>query len=113
MPKKPTHDMFSLFFEAPYVIALRCQQLAAGAGAGWTENSAELQRMVSEKAEATFESLIASNVAISRLGLVLFKDFWLGRRFTLTPRQGASLVGQVTGPYAKRVRANGRRLRRH
>jgi len=113
MPKKPTDDMFSLFVEAPYVIALRCQQLTVGTGFGWAENSAELQLMVSEKAEASFESLIASNVALSRLGLVLFKDFCLGRRVTLTRRQSATLFGQFTGPYAKRVRANGRRLRRH
>ncbi|MHA7775113.1 hypothetical protein [Roseibium sp. M-1] len=110
---KLTNDLISLAFQAPYVIALRCQQLAASTLFGSPGNTPELQRMVSEKAAAFVESTVSWNTALTAMNLALIRNFWLGRRLHLSHRQSTQLIGRAVGPYAKRVRANSRRLSRH
>ena len=113
MPEKLTNDLFSLAFQAPFVIALRCQRLAAGVWPGSSKHTAELHRMVNEKAEASIESLISWNTVLTRMSLAFFQEVWLGRRPGLSPRQGTELIGKTVRPFAKRVRANSRRLSRN
>ena len=103
MSGKLSHDLFSLWFRAPVVIALRCQNWTANLAAGTAWTNPELHRMISEKAAAATESALAMNRALLRDGMTSFQRHWLG---------GQSIAAKGTRPYAKRVRANAKRLSR-
>lgn len=112
MREKLSRDIISLAFQAPYVIVLRCQQLAASTLLGSPGNASELQRMVTEKAAASVESMMGWNTALTGMNLALIRYFSLGRRPRISYRQSTGLIGKAIRPYAKRVRANSRRLNR-
>ncbi len=107
-----TNDMLSLWFQAPLVIAMRCQSMGFTALTGGAHDSAEMNRMVLEKAAATFESATAINTAMAKEGLALFRNLGPGRQSLLTGRSGEALAAAALRPYAKRVRSNNRRLNR-
>jgi len=112
VPSKLTNDLFSLWVQAPIVISLRCQAIAAAAWTGSAQDTSEINRMVFEKAAASVESAGALNMALARLGLASFQSMWLGRRPQMSGRQGGALAAAAVRPYAKRVRSNTRRLGR-
>ncbi|MEE4014063.1 hypothetical protein V1T76_18500 [Roseibium sp. FZY0029] len=117
MSGKLTNDLFTLWFQAPVVIALRCQNWAASLQSGTSNSNPELLRMVSEKLDAATESTLALNMAMMRHGATSARQFWLGPYFPFSVRRFSASLGQSTaaeglGPYAKRVRANAKRLGR-
>jgi hypothetical protein len=117
MSGKLTHDLLSLWFEAPVVIALRCQNWTESLVAGTATANPELQRMVSEKLAAATESTLALNTALMRQGMTSLHRFWLGQFLPFSVGHFSSGFSQATaakgvGPYARRVRANAKRLGR-
>lgn len=114
MPRKNNlaNDMFSLWFHAPMVFAARCEAMTASALAGEAQDTTEMTRMVVEKAEASLESAMALNTALTRQGLALFRTFSLGGQPRITARQGEEIASAALKPFAKRVRSNNRRLNR-
>ena len=115
MSGKLSHDLFSLWFQAPVVIALRSQNWAASLQAGTLNSNPELHRMVSEKTAAATESALALNAELMRNGMKSVQRFWLGRQSLSTTSRvstglGRSVVAKSVRPFAKRVRANAKRL---
>lgn len=102
-------DTATLWFEAPFVMALRMQQMQLAALAGKTHDAAELNRMVSEKMAAAAESALAVNMAIWRNAMDNTLRMMTGSR---TLPGAAALTTAALKPYAKRVRSNARRLAR-
>jgi hypothetical protein len=102
-------DTATLWFEAPFVMALRIQQMQLAALTGKTQDAAELHRMVSEKMEATAESAIAVNMAMWRNALDNTMRLMTGGRAL---PGGAAVASAALKPYGKRVRSNARRLAR-
>jgi hypothetical protein len=113
MPKNLTKDLLTLVFQAPVVIALRCQLIATAAWKSPTGKTAETRLMVLEKSEAAAESVLQWNTGLTKLGLVLFRNLWLAQRTDFTCSPGTTLIASAVAPYARRVRANSRRLNRH
>ncbi|WP_440981704.1 hypothetical protein [Shinella sumterensis] len=96
------HDAFSLWLEAPLVIAMRCQEMGMAALTGSTQNTAEMTRMVTEKMAAAAESAVAANFALAKAMMT-----------AASPESTARAVSQAAlKPYGKRVRSNMRRLSR-
>ncbi|MFD1697055.1 hypothetical protein [Roseibium aestuarii] len=105
-------DMASLWFQAPLVIGMRCGAMATAALTGKAQDGAEMNRMVMEKASASVEGATAFNLALARQGLAAFHDIAFGRQPTAQARAGEALAAAAMAPFAKRVRANARRLSR-
>ena len=93
-------DVFSLWLEAPLVIAMRLQQMQMAMLTGTAPNTAEMNRMVTEKMAAAIESAIAANFA------------FLNAVMTAEPLSMAAreVSNAALKPYGKRVRSNVRRL---
>ena len=90
-------------------LGLMAPMVAASRTAGFVfaplENGHEASRMVTEKIAATVESI--ARVQEATVGM------WLGAAFGHVPTPSeaqAALVDAALAPYAKRVRANARRL---
>ncbi|TYC51829.1 hypothetical protein FMN50_19875 [Rhodobacterales bacterium] len=113
---KLSNDLFCLWFHAPIVIALRCQSMAAAAMAGTPQDDREISRMSNEKSSAAIESAIALNAEVMRQGLEWSRQFWLGSQPMASSRHASALSSTLSAaaiaPFAKRVRANQRRLSR-
>ncbi|MBN9672818.1 hypothetical protein [Roseibium aggregatum] len=109
---KLARDLVSLWFQAPMVIALRCQAMAAASLKGQPQDVTEINRMVLEKAAAALETATAVNTALARQGLSAVRQMSLGQKPRASTRKGISLGAETVGPYAKRVRSNSRRLSR-
>src|SRR5690606_29846781 len=93
-------DAFSLWLEAPLVIAMRCHEMGMAALTGSTQNTAEMTRMVTEKMAAATESVVAANFAVAKAMMT-----------AASPEATARAVSQAAlKPYGKRVRRNVRRL---
>ncbi|MCR6499811.1 hypothetical protein MUO32_12245 [Shinella sp. CPCC 101442] len=93
-------DAFSLWLEAPLVIAMRCQEMGFAAMTGSTQNTTEMTRMVTEKMAAATESVVAANFALAKAMM------------TASPpeRTARAVTEAALKPYGKRVRSNVRRL---
>ncbi|NDW05033.1 hypothetical protein [Jiella pacifica] len=95
---------------SPFVIASRVGQLwFAMATAPTARDEAEAIRMVDEKIVATAEAVIAVQTAIARAAGEAAIAAMTGRR-SANPMD--AIVSAGLRPYAKRVRANHRRLSR-
>ena len=93
-------DAFSLWLEAPFVIAMRCQGMGAAALTGSKQDAAEMTRMVTEKMAAAAESAVAANFAVARAMMT-----------AASPHVAARAISEAAlKPYGKRVRRNMRRL---
>jgi hypothetical protein len=110
-PRRLRLDATSLWFEAPFVIALRLQQMQMAALTGRTQDVVELNRMISEKVAATAESVVAVNIAIGRMGLASTLRAMTGGRAS-SAWNSETLLAAALKPYGKRVRSNARRLSR-
>ena len=93
-------DAFSLWLEAPLVIAMRCHEMQMAMLTGAAPNTAEMTRMVTEKMAAAMESAVAINFA------------FLNAVMTAEPLAMAArdVSTAAMKPYGKRVRGNMRRL---
>lgn len=106
-----SNDLATLWFQAPMVIALRTQQMWMAAMTGGTMNTAEINRMVSEKMMAAAESAVAANIAMTQQNLTAMAAMATGG--TTSSRRAADAVARAAvKPYSKRVRSNVRRLTR-
>lgn len=105
-------NMASLWFQAPLVIGLRCQAMALSAFSGRAQDTAEMNRMVLEKASASLESATAFNIALMQQGMTMFQGMMRGQKPAFKSRHGERLAAAAVRPYAKRVRANSKRLTR-
>jgi len=93
-------DAFSLWLEAPLVIAMRCHEMQMAALTGSTQDTAEMTRMVTEKLAAAAESVVAANFAMAKAMMT-----------AASPDVAARAVSAAAlKPYGKRVRRNMRRL---
>ncbi|WEX76104.1 hypothetical protein PYH37_004375 [Sinorhizobium numidicum] len=100
-------DLAALWFQAPMVIAARTQAAAVAAMTGSATDHVEASRMVTEKVAAIAESVVAANVAMIKEGMGMAVALAAGK----TVSGGHDRVtAAVLRPYAKRVRANARRL---
>ncbi|NRP73683.1 hypothetical protein ILFOPFJJ_04596 [Ensifer psoraleae] len=102
-------DLMALWFQAPMVIAARTQAMAIAAMTGSATDYAETSRMVTEKMAAVAESVMAANVAIAKEGMGLAAAFAAGKAVSGGHDR---VTAAALRPYAKRVRANVRRLRK-
>lgn len=101
-------DLIALWFQAPMVFAARAQAMAVAAMTGSTTDYVEASRMVTEKMAAAAESVAAVNVALVKEGMGAAAALATGKM-----NSGAAhnrIAAAVVRPYAKRVRANARRL---
>ena len=93
-------DAFSLWLEAPFVIAMRCHEMGMAAMTGSTQDTAEMTRMVTEKMAAAAESAVAANFALAKAMMT-----------AASPESTARAVSEAAlKPYGKRVRRNAKRL---
>ena len=93
-------DAFSLWLEAPFVIAMRYHEMGMAAMTGSTQGTAEMTRMVTEKMAAAAESVVAANFALAKAMMT-----------AASPEKTARTVSEAAlKPYGKRVRSNARRL---
>ena len=93
-------DAFSLWLEAPLVMAMRCHEMGMATLTGSTQNTAEMTRMVTEKMAAAAESAVAANFALAKAMMT-----------AASPEKTARTVSEAAlKPYGKRVRSNARRL---
>lgn len=102
-------DATTLWFEAPFVIAVRLQEMQMAALTGRTQDVTELHRMVSEKIAATAESMMAVNVALWKAAFDNTMRLMTGG---LASGHGTAIASAALRPYGKRVRSNARRLSR-
>ncbi|THK37187.1 hypothetical protein EHS39_15280 [Ensifer sp. MPMI2T] len=100
-------DLSALWFQAPMVIAARMQAMTIATMTGAATDYVEASRMVTEKMAATAESVVAAHVALIKEGIGAVATLAGGK----LPATGHKRVtAAVLRPYAKRVRANARRL---
>ncbi|MBD9647418.1 hypothetical protein M2267_001658 [Ensifer sp. KUDG1] len=102
-------DAASLWFEAPFVIAVRLQEMQMAALTGKSQDVTELQRMISEKIAATAESVVAVNVALWKAAFDNTIRMMTG---ATASGHGTAIASAALRPYGKRVRSNARRLQR-
>jgi hypothetical protein len=107
-PHRLRLDTATLWFDAPFVIALRLHQMQLAAMTGKTQDVAELQRMVSEKVAAAAESGMAVNLALWKAAL----DGTMRLMTGSGSGHGTAIAAAALKPYGKRVRSNARRLSR-
>ncbi|WFU03763.1 hypothetical protein QA648_08505 [Rhizobium sp. CB3171] len=106
-----SNDLATLWLQAPIVIAMRTQQIWMAAMTGGTLNTAEFNRMISEKMMAAAESAVAANIAITQQGVMAITAMAKGG--SASSRRAADAVAQAAvKPYSARVRSNVRRLTR-
>ncbi|MBD9372671.1 hypothetical protein IB238_08550 [Rhizobium sp. ARZ01] len=110
-PRRLRRDTATLWFEAPFVMALRIQQMQMTALTGKTQDAAEIHRMISEKVAASAESVIAVNMALWRNAFGNALRLMTGGKAPLSPG-GTAIASAALRPYGKRVRSNARRLSR-
>jgi len=103
-------DAFSLWFEAPMVIAMRCQAMGLALAAGKPQDSVEIGRMVQEKIAATAEAAVAVQTEVARQGIAAFWEMAAGGSPSMTMAKMNRISAGAAAPYAKRVRGNTRRL---
>ncbi|ABR60620.1 hypothetical protein GOC91_23495 [Sinorhizobium medicae] len=103
-----TSDLIALWFQAPMVIAARTQAMAVAAMTGSTTDYVEASRMVTEKMAAAAESVAAVNVALVKEGMGAAAALATGKMNSAAAHN--RIAAAVVRPYAKRVRANARRL---
>ena len=104
-------DTFTLFFEAPFVIALRLHEMQMAALTGKSQDSTEITRMVSEKVAATAESALAVNMALWRAAFDNTMRLMTGGNASFG-LGGTAIAAAALKPYGTRVRGNARRLSR-
>ncbi|MXN43755.1 hypothetical protein GR138_01050 [Shinella kummerowiae] len=93
-------DAFSLWLQAPLVIAMRCHEMQMAALTGSKQDTAEMSRMITEKMAAATESVVAANFAVAKAMMT-----------AASPSATARAVSEAAiKPYGKRVRRNVRRL---
>ncbi|MFK0273040.1 hypothetical protein ACIQUG_05160 [Ensifer sp. NPDC090286] len=102
-------DAASLWFGAPFVIAVRLQEMQMAALTGRTQDVTELHRMVSEKMAATAESVMAVNMALWKAAFDNTVRLMTGG---MASGHGTAIASAALRPYGKRVRSNARRLSR-
>lgn len=104
------HDLTSLWFQAPMVIAMRTHALGMAMMTGSTKEAAEFSRMVTEKAAAAAESAMALNISLAQQSVAAATAIATGRK----PASAATVAKKATHaavkPYSKRVRSNAKRL---
>lgn len=100
-------DLMTLWFQAPLVIASRVGLFGSGPASA-VKAQAEMTRMVTEKAAAAAESMVALQFAFAN---EMMRGFLHPLR---KPSSAASerILAKSLRPYGKRVRANARRLAR-
>ena len=108
-PRQLRRNAVTLWWEAPFVMSLRLQQMQLAALTGKPQDAAELQRMVVEKLAATAESAVAVNIALSKAAFDTTINMMMGGRPSVTKTREA-VVAAAVKPFGKRVRANSRRL---
>ncbi|ACP25612.1 hypothetical protein NGR_c18480 [Sinorhizobium fredii NGR234] len=109
IPRRLRLDTATLWFEVPFVIALRLQAMQMAALSGKPQDATELYRMISEKAAATADSILAVNVTLWKASLDNAMQLMIGRRAS---DHGTAIASAALRPYGKRVRSNARRLSR-
>jgi hypothetical protein len=92
---------------APFVIGARMSGLMLDAQSART--AAESRRMVAEKVAAANEAAAAAGFQMAREGLRMWQALALGRMPDVAGAADRTASGAAR-PYAKRVRANARRL---
>lgn len=100
----------SLWFEAPFVIAVRSRQMSEAILTGSNKNAGEFNKMVTEKAVAAAESAMEVNLALARQGMSTMLAMMAGRKPVTGRRAAGKLVKAGLKPYGKRVRSNANRL---
>lgn len=108
-PRRLRTNAVTFWLEAPFVMALRLQQMQLAALTGKPQDAAELHRMVAEKVAATAESAVAVNVALSKAAFDTTINMMMGGRPSVSKTREA-VVAAAVRPFGKRVRANSRRL---
>lgn len=108
-PRRLRKDASTLWFEAPFVMAMRIHDMQMAALTGRSQDTAEMNRMVAEKVMATAESAVAVNMAISRAAFGAAMQMMTGGRPSVE-KAGEAIAAAALKPYGKRVRANARRL---
>ncbi len=108
-PKIPRSPMAfaAMASVAPFVIGARMAGLMLDAQSARTQ--AESRRMVAEKMAATNEAIMAAGFQLAREGLRMWRALALGRVPDLAGATDRT-AGRLTAPYAKRGRANAKRL---
>lgn len=92
---------------APFVIGARMAGLMHDTQSARTQ--VEAQRMVAEKMAATNEAIMAAGFQLARESLRMWQALALGRIPDMTGATDRT-ASRATAPYAKRVRANAKRL---
>ncbi|MEZ0004619.1 hypothetical protein [Sinorhizobium fredii] len=101
-------DLASLWFQAPMVIAARTHAMAVAAVTGSPTDYVEASRMVTEKMSTAAESVTACSAALVKEGMGAATTLATGRIKKGSGRK--RVAAAALRPYAKRVRANARRL---
>ena len=91
------------------VIGMRLSQMWMTAMTGGRANTAEFNRMITEKVTAVAESVIAANMAMAEENIAAMTAIATGRK-TSAHRAVDSIARAAVKPYSKRVRSNVRRL---
>ena len=108
-PKIPRSPMAfaAMASVAPFVIGARMAGLMLDAQSARTQ--AESRRMVAEKMTASGQAATDAGFQMAREGLRMWGALALGRVPDLAGAADRT-AGRLTAPYAKRVRANAKRL---
>ena len=101
-------EMTTLMMMAPFVIGTRLLRFGSGVGAPTARDRAEATRMVSEKMQASGESLMAVNMAVAKAVTDATFAAMTGR--SRRTNDGDAVLTAALKPYTKCVRANRRRL---
>ena len=109
MTRRLRFDAATLWFEAPFVIAVRLQEMQMAALTGKSQDVTELHRMISEKIAAAAESVVAVNVALWKAAFDNTMRLMTGGTAS---GHGTAIASAALRPYGKRVRSNARRLSR-
>lgn len=111
--RRISKDVASIWFEAPFVIAIRMQQMQMAALTGNTKVLGEMNRMVTEKMAAVAESAAAVNLAMSKEVFSAAARAATGIAGAATSKAAQEkILAEALKPYGKRVRGNARRLSR-
>lgn len=102
-------DLATLWIQAPMVIGIRLSQMWMTALTGGRVDTAEFNRMITEKMAAAGESVIATNMAMAEENITAMAAMATGRS-TSSHRAADSIARAAVKPYSKRVRSNVRRL---
>jgi len=101
-------DLATLWFQAPMVIAARTQAMTMAAMTGSAVDYAEASRMVTEKMAAAGECAVAANMALMKESMNAAAAMAAGKKSSAAGHK--RITAAALRPYAKRVRANARRL---